>query len=48
MMTDHDAIDVATQHGAVPHTRMIAQLYITDHDGGAGEVNLLAQTGLPK
>jgi hypothetical protein len=43
VMADNDAVDVAAQHGAIPHARMRAERHIANDDGGFGDINALAE-----
>ena len=46
VMADDDAVDVATQHGAIPHARMRAERHVAEHNGGPGNVNAFAEPWL--
>jgi len=43
VMADDDAIDVAAQHRAIPHARMIAKPHIADDRRVFGDENIFAQ-----
>jgi len=43
MVADDDAVDVAAQHRAIPHTGMRAEGHVTKDDSGFGEVNTFAE-----